>query len=77
MNLLTPVVVVVWLGLDETVEAVYHLTITYHHYSNGADARRLLIGRLEIYGNEIADHISIVSPSFLRCRSASLLYHFT
>jgi hypothetical protein len=26
---------------------------------------------LEIYGNEILDHISIVSPSFLRCRSAS------
>ena len=41
--------------------------------AGGCNGVKLVIGRLEIYGNEVANHISIVSPSFLRCRSASFL----
>ena len=77
MNLQAPVVVVVRLRLDKTIETVSHQPIMHHDHSNGTDARWLLISRLEIYGNKVTDHISIVSPSFLRCRLASLLYHFT
>jgi hypothetical protein len=56
MNALAPIVVVVRFWLDETIETVCHLPITYHDHSNGADARRLLIGRLEVDGNEIPNH---------------------
>ena len=59
MYALAPIVVVVRFWLNETIKTVSHLTITHHDHSYGADARRLLIGRLEIYGNEITDHISI------------------
>ena len=58
---LTPVVIVVRLRLNKTIETVSHLTITHHDYSYGADARWLQIGRLEVYGDEVANHLSLVN----------------
>ena len=58
MHPLTEVAVVVRLGLDKAVERVYHLTVPYQHHAYGADARRVLIGCLEIYGYEVAYHIT-------------------
>ena len=57
---LTPIILVVWLRLDQTVERVSNLPVAYHDYSYGADTRRLLIGRLEVDGYEVSKHYSIL-----------------
>ena len=59
MYALAPIVVVVRLWLNQAIETVCYLPIAHHDHSYGADARRLLIGRLEIDGNEVADHFFV------------------
>ena len=44
--------------LDQTVERVSNLPVAYHDYSYGADTRRLLIGRLEVDGDEVSKHFA-------------------
>ena len=45
--------------LNQAIETVYYLPIAHHDHSNGADARRLLIGRFEVDGNEVPDHFFV------------------
>ena len=33
MNLAAPVVIIIWLGLDERVERIYYLTVAYDHHT--------------------------------------------
>jgi hypothetical protein len=54
---LTPVVVVVGLGLYKAVELIDHLSIAYHDNSDRADTRRLLIGRLKVDSDEVPKHL--------------------
>ena len=59
MHPLTEIAVVVRLRLYETVERVGYLPITHHNHTHGADARRLLVGRLEVDGDKVSDHALI------------------
>ena len=62
---LTPIVIVVRLRLNETVERVHYLPVTNHDYSYGADTRRLLICRLEVDGDEVSKHTIIIRRVYL------------
>ena len=37
MNSLTPVIIVVWFRLNQTIERVHYLSVTHHDHSYGAD----------------------------------------
>ena len=54
VNLLAEPLVVLRLGVDETVEGVHNLPVTHNHHSDGADAGRLLVCRLEVYCSKIS-----------------------
>ena len=53
-------IVLLRLGLDQTIEWVNNLPITHHDHSDGADTRRFLICRLEVDGYEIPKHWQVV-----------------
>ena len=57
MYLGTPIIIVVGLGQYQGVEPVYNLTVPDDDYAHGADARPLVVGRLEVYCREVS-HIS-------------------
>ena len=52
--------VVLGLGVDEAVEGIYNLPITYYHHSYGAYAGRLLIRRFEVYCRKISHFFSYI-----------------
>src|SRR5574344_1634518 len=49
MYLTAPVVIIVWLRLNERVEIIYYLSISDNDYSNGTNRRTFIISRFEIY----------------------------
>ena len=57
MYTLTPIIIVVWLRLDQTIERVHYLPVTHHDHPDGADTRRFLIGRLKVDGDEVSKHV--------------------
>ncbi len=48
MHLRTPIIIIVGLWLNQRVERIHDLTITYNHHANRADAGALVVGCLEI-----------------------------
>ena len=58
VNLATPVVIIVRLWLDERVERIHNLTITYNDYANGANRTALVVCRFKIYCCKISHYLS-------------------
>ena len=52
--LLAEPLVVLRLGVDETVEGVHNLSVTHYHHSDGAYAGGLLVRRLEVNSCKIS-----------------------
>ena len=59
VNPLAKPLVVLRLGVDETVEGVHNLPVTHDHHSDGAYAGGLLVRRLEIYCCKICHNLQI------------------
>ena len=55
--LLTEPLVVLRLGVDETVEGVHNLPVTHYHHSDGAYTGGLLVCRLEVYCCKICHNL--------------------
>ena len=53
MHLTAPVVVILWLWLDERVETIHHLTSSNNNHANSAYRRTLIIGGFKIYSCKI------------------------
>ena len=54
VNPLAEPLVVLRIGVDETVEGVHNLPVTHYHHSDGAYAGGLLVRRLEINSCKIS-----------------------
>ena len=75
VNPLAEPLVVLRLGMDETVEGVHYFSVTYYHHSDGADAGRLLIRRFEVYCCKIS-HFFPYSRFISAAASAIVIYTF-
>ena len=53
VNPLAEPLVVLRLGVDETIEGVHNISVTHYHHSDGAYAGGLLVCRLEVYCSKI------------------------
>ena len=58
--------VVLRLGVDETVEGTHNLPVTHYHHSDGADAGGLLVRSLEIYCCKICHNLKLSSSFSLK-----------
>ncbi len=57
MHLSTPIIIVIWLWLDQRIESIYDFTITHNHYSNRANTGSLVVSCLEVYCCKVS-HLS-------------------
>ena len=55
--LLAEPLVVLRLGVDETVEGIHNLPVTHYHHSDGAYTGGLLVCRLEVYRCKISHNL--------------------
>ena len=53
MNNGVPIVVIIWLGLDEGIERVHELPFPNDHHAHATHAGALVVGGLKVYGGEI------------------------
>ena len=53
VHLTAPVVVIIWLWLDERVEPVSNLTVTHDDDANSADRRPFVVGCFKVYCSKV------------------------
>ena len=74
MHLTTPVIVILWLWLDERVETIYHLTSSNNNHADRAHRRTLIVGGFKIYSCKIFHCCKVVS---IICSTLVTKYKYT
>ena len=73
MNLTAPVVILLWLGLDERIELIHYLPTPHYHYANRAHRRALVVGCLKIYCRKVLHNYLLYNSHVTQCNAPPCL----